>query len=144
MAGDLHNAVGRLRAQLKRIRYPHVPAAIEDLARNDTLLRILHFTFLDYSRHLAQFVSSKGYDLYGATDARFVASLFRLLRDEFRLFPSLTSAQFLSNHHTERKLTLVADAIMMAQKQHGELVRSQRREEAKWTNPKRYTARDEA
>lgn len=78
----------------------------------------------------------QGYDLYGKTDARFVESTFRLLRDEFRYFPPLTVTQFLSAHYTERKLNLVADILRLIVDKNSECQWRRRQQQAVWTEPK--------
>lgn len=80
----------------------------------------------------------QGYDLYGKTDARFIDSAFRLLRDEFRYFPSLNSTQFLSEHYWERKLNLVADILKLVLEKHEETLWLKRQQDAVWTKPKVY------
>lgn len=123
------------------------------------LLRLVHFALLDSSRALAAYLvgkvrrerseaeahapltrhpASQGYDLYGKTDARFVESVFRLLRDEFRYFPSMSAAQFLSTQFVERRLRLTADILELAGQKRRELQRERRRKEAVWTKPKEY------
>jgi hypothetical protein len=77
----------------------------------------------------------QGYDLYGKTDARFVESVFRLLRDEFRVFPSLSAAQFLSQQFVERRLALTADVLELAIRTRKELQRQRRQQDAVWSQP---------
>ncbi|RLN65955.1 hypothetical protein BBJ28_00017499, partial [Nothophytophthora sp. Chile5] len=99
------------------------------------LLRVLHFVLLDSSRAVAAFVVGRGFDLRGKTDARFVESAFRLLRDEFRYFPALSVAQFLSPQFVARRLELVADVAAAVFHKQQELQRQRRREEAVWSQP---------
>ncbi|KAJ0411422.1 hypothetical protein ATCC90586_007082 [Pythium insidiosum] len=134
--GDLKNNVERLRKLLKAARYPHIHAVISDAAAAPTvaeLLRVLHFALLDFSRHVARELVEKGYDLYGKTDARFVEQTFRVLREEFHYFPSLTTTQFLSTNYLERKVLLTADAVELILKRHDELLRLKRQQQANVT-----------
>ncbi|KAF1332745.1 Endoplasmic reticulum-golgi intermediate compartment protein, partial [Globisporangium splendens] len=136
--GDLRNSRERLKKLLKRIQYPHI-ATLETKSVQD-LLRILHFALLDFSRVVAQFILDKGYDLYGKTDARFIDSAFRLMRDEFKYFPSLNSTQFLSEHYWERKLNVVADILQLLLDKHSETTWLKRQQAAVWTKPKECEA----
>ncbi|KAJ0408597.1 hypothetical protein P43SY_008944 [Pythium insidiosum] len=131
--GDLKNNVERLRKLLKAARYPHIHAVISDATAAPTvaeLLRVLHFALLDFSRPIARELVEKGYDLYGKTDARFVEQTFRVLREEFHYFPSLTTTQFLSTNYLERKVLLTADAVELILKRHDELLRLKRQQQA--------------
>lgn len=131
----MRNAAERLRKLLRAAQYPQLSALrLEDGDVAD-LLRVLHFVLLDSSRAVAQFLVDRGYDLYGKTDARFVESAFRLLRDEFRCFPSLSVPQFLSKQFVARRLAIVADAAAAVAQKRQELQRLKRREEAVWSPP---------
>lgn len=132
---DVRNAAERLRKLLRAAQYPQLPALNLEAADVHDLLRVLHFVLLDSSRAVAQLLVDKGYDLYGKTDARFVESAFRLLRNEFRCFPTLTPAQFLSHQFVARRLNLVADAAAAVAQKRQELQRQKRREEAVWSQP---------
>ncbi|KAE9297176.1 hypothetical protein PF008_g23812 [Phytophthora fragariae] len=135
MGEEVRNAAERLRKLLRAAQYPQLSALrLEDGSVSD-LLRVLHFVLLDSSRAVAQLLVDKGYDLYGKTDARFVESAFRLLRDEFRCFPALSVPQFLSKHFVARRLALVADAAAAVAHKRQELHRQKRRDEAVWSQP---------
>jgi hypothetical protein len=132
---DVRNAAERLRKLLRAAAYPQLGALRLEAGDVAELLRVLHFVLLDSSRAVAQFLVERGYDLSGKTDARFVESAFRLLRDEFRCFPSLTPAQFLCPQFVARRLTIVADAAAAVAQKKQELQRRKRREEAVWAAP---------
>ncbi|KAL3665330.1 hypothetical protein V7S43_009370 [Phytophthora oleae] len=135
MSEEVRNAAERLRKLLRAAQYPQLSALrLEDGDVSD-LLRVLHFLLLDSSRDVAQFLLNRGHDLYGKTDARFVESCFRLLRDEFRCFPSLSVPQFLSKQFVARRLAIVADAAAAVAQKRQELQRLKRREETVWAQP---------
>ena len=71
--------------------------------------------------------------MYGKTDARFIDGAFRLLREEFRYFPALTTHQLLSSHFVERKIVLLADVLGAIVAKHREMVLQRKREKATWT-----------
>eukprot|EP00644_Phytophthora_capsici_P001903 jgi/Phyca11/107573/e_gw1.14.708.1 len=136
MSEEVRNAAERLRKLLRAAQYPQLSALRLENGDVADLLRVLHFVLLDSSRDVAQFLVNKGYDLYGKTDARFVESCFRLLRDEFRCFPSLSVSQFLSKHFVARRLAIVADVAAAVAQKRQELQRLKRREEAVWAQPR--------
>lgn len=63
-------------------------------------------------------------------------NVFRLLRDEFRFFPSLSAAQFLSAQFVERRLLLTADILALVVRKRKELQRQRRQQDAVWSQPK--------
>ncbi|KAG3111907.1 hypothetical protein PI124_g9470 [Phytophthora idaei] len=140
---DVRNAAERLRKLLRAAQYPQLSSLRLETGDVSDLLRVLHFVLLDSSRAVAQFLVDKGYDLYGKTDARFVESAFRLLRNEFRCFPSLSVTQFLSRQFVARRLAIVADAAAAVALKRQELQRLKRREEAVWSPPKERSKRRE-
>ncbi|KAG6615740.1 endoplasmic reticulum-golgi intermediate compartment [Phytophthora cinnamomi] len=141
MGEEVRNAAERLRKLLRAAQYPQLSALrLEDGDVSD-LLRVLHFVLLDSSRVVAQFLADRGYDLYGKTDARFVESAFRLLRDEFRCFPSLSAPQFLSKQFVARRLAIVADAAAAVALKRQELQRQKRAQEAVWSQPQQGSSR---
>ncbi|RLN21323.1 hypothetical protein BBO99_00000257 [Phytophthora kernoviae] len=132
---DVRNAAERLRKLLRAAQFPQLQELNLEAGDVPDLLRILHFVLLDSSRAVAQFLVAKGYDLYGKTDARFAESAFRLLRDEFRCFPSLSVTQFLSKQFVARRLNLVADAAAAVAQKRQELLRQKRSQDAVWSQP---------
>ncbi|KAG7386846.1 Centrosomal protein of 44 kDa [Phytophthora pseudosyringae] len=140
---DVRNAAERLRKLLRVAQYPELRALRLEAGAVSDLLRVLHFVLLDSSRAVAQFLADRGYDLYGKTDARFVESAFRLLRDEFRCFPSLSAAQFLTRQFVARRLAIVADAAAAVAQKRQELQRAKRRDEAVWAQPQESSRRRE-
>ncbi|KAG2528815.1 hypothetical protein JM16_002465 [Phytophthora kernoviae] len=132
---DVRNAAERLRKLLRAAQFPQLQELNLEAGDVPDLLRILHFVLLDSSRAVAQFLVAKGYDLYGKTDARFAESAFRLLRDEFRCFPSLSVTQFLSKQFVARRLNLVADAAVAVAQKRQELLRQKRSQDAVWSQP---------
>ena len=95
--GDLRGNVQRVIDHLKLVSY-HLPVSSRSLKAGETtsLLPILHYTRLDFSPHVASFVSSHGYDLYGRDDATFTTAVFRLATLHLGIQPGLQAQQFLS------------------------------------------------
>lgn len=95
--GDLRGNVQRVIDHLKLVSY-HLPVSSRSLKAGETtsLLPILHYTLLDFSPHVASFVSSHGYDLYGRDDATFTTAVFRLATLHLGIQPGLQAQQFLS------------------------------------------------
>ncbi|TYZ58281.1 hypothetical protein PybrP1_007525 [[Pythium] brassicae (nom. inval.)] len=133
---DVANSRARLKSLLRRVQYPDLATLRLESAHVADLLRVLNFALLRFSRAVAAFVQSHGFDLFGKTDARFVDAVFRLLRDAFKYFPPLSAAQFLSEHHTTRKLDVVSDVLQLVLAKHDESARLERRQAAVWTEPK--------
>ncbi|KAI8905328.1 Centrosomal spindle body, CEP44-domain-containing protein [Powellomyces hirtus] len=122
--GDLNNNLLKTQADLRRIRYSG-PFDVYGATKGDptAFLPIIHFILLDFSHVLARHFASKGYELYGKKDARFIESTYRLLRDEFGYRPQLTKEQFFNIGFAERKLIFIGDLIRMAKTLHGNLTR---------------------
>ncbi|KAH9121337.1 hypothetical protein LEN26_010727 [Aphanomyces euteiches] len=141
--GDMENNGAKVRKQLQAIQYPHdVTLSVESLMRGAPddhlaeLLRILHYAFLDHSRHVAQLVQDAGFDLYGKTDVRFVDGVFRFAREKLSYFPHLTTTQFLSpRHYRETKLILLADLLALVAKTHAEAAKREKQRQAVWIPP---------
>ena len=95
--GDLRGNVQRVIDHLKLVSY-HLPVSSRSLKAGEptSLLPILHYCLLDFSPHVASFVSSHGYDLYGRDDATFTTAVFRLATLHLGIQPGLQAQQFLS------------------------------------------------
>ena len=83
------------------------------MSRGDpsALLPLLHHILLDFSSVLATHFASKGYELYGKKDVRFLEAVYQLLLREFTYKPQLTRQQFFSMGFAERKLIFINDII---------------------------------
>ncbi|OQR90183.1 hypothetical protein ACHHYP_05730 [Achlya hypogyna] len=138
--GDAGNNAAKVRRQLQAIQYPYdATTAAQMLYKGSPashlqeLLRVLHYTLLDYSRFVAEQVQAADLDLYGRTDAKFVDGVFRFSREHLGYFPSLTSTQFLSpTQFRERKLIIIADLLGLVAKRHAEAQRAQRIKQTVW------------
>ena len=95
--GDIQGNVQRVVDHLGQISY-HREVSARLLRSGDptALLPILHFALLDYSPHVAAFVSSHGFDLYGRDDASFTTAVFRCATLHLGLRPGIQAQQFLS------------------------------------------------
>jgi len=78
---------------------------------------------LDAFPLLADYFASKGYNLYGKKDTRFIECVYKLLRDEFTYKPAITKEQFFSLGFSERKIILTCDIIDMCQELNKKLIR---------------------
>ena len=97
LLGDLQGNVQRVVDHLHAISYHRsVSARRLKLGDPSVLLPVLHFALLDYSPHVAAFVSSSGYDLYGRDDASFTLAVFRFAVLHLGLKPGLQAQQFLA------------------------------------------------
>lgn len=127
--GDVQNNVNRLRSELRKVKYDYASDLPEELLSTGdpaALLPPLHYALLGFSRHVAQKISARGYELQAKTDERFVECAFRLLREIFSYRPSLTTAQFFAKGFAERKLLLVIDVVKLCKDEHANLVSEQR------------------
>eukprot|EP01083_Nonionella_stella_P269346 911233_1 len=111
--GDIVNNFESLRRWLIKIKYDR-EIDHERICRGSSpdLLPIIHFALLEYSGSVAEFLTDRGYDIYGRNDQRFMDNVFRLLRSEFAYFPALSVSHFLSSSgFAERKMMLVCDLV---------------------------------
>ncbi|TPX36497.1 hypothetical protein SmJEL517_g01337 [Synchytrium microbalum] len=112
--GDLQNNLLKIQTELRHIKYP---GTIEEYGSKkghpSAFLPLLHYILLDYSQRLARRFASSGYELYAQKDARFVDSVYKLLRDQFGYRPALSKEQFLTTGFAERKLILIGDVIRL-------------------------------
>lgn len=121
--GDLKNNLRKLVSELKQVRYSHCELDLKGIAQGipKTFLPLLHHVFLDYSIPLAQYFSSKEYDLFGKTDLRFLETVYKILRDEFGYKPQVTKEQFLSIGYAERKIMTVCTILKLLKEKHNNL-----------------------
>lgn len=112
--GDLKNNLRKLHSELKLVNYSG-ELDIEGLAigKPTAFLPILHFVLTEFSLDLAQYFSSKGYELLGKNDFKFVQVIYRILRDEFSAKAPLTKDQFFTLGFTERKLQFVTSVLQL-------------------------------
>lgn len=89
----------------------------------ESFLPLFHFILLDALPLLADYFASKGYNLYGKKDSRFIECVYKLLRDEFTYKPAITKEQFFSLGFSERKIILTCDIIDMCIELNKKLIR---------------------
>ncbi|MCO5610721.1 hypothetical protein L7F22_064962 [Adiantum nelumboides] len=125
--GDLEGNLERLRVQLRTIGYPH-PVDMNGLREGNTasILPLLHYALLGYSRHVSRYLSENGYALFAKSDSRFVECTLKYLREECAYRCPLTVAQIFSRGFAERKILLVYDVIQVCKRKHSELVKQAR------------------
>lgn len=121
--GDLKNNLRKLVSELKQVHYSHCELDLKGIAQGipKTFLPLLHHVFLDYSIPLAQYFSSKEYDLFGKTDLRFLETVYKILRDEFGYKPQVTKEQFLAIGYAERKIMTVCTILKLLKEKHNKL-----------------------
>ncbi|ORX52957.1 hypothetical protein BCR36DRAFT_369215 [Piromyces finnis] len=124
--GDLRNNLYKLQSKLKKIEFPGYLNCIS-LGKGDpeSFLPLFHYILLDAFPLLADYFASKGYNLYGKKDVRFVECVYKLLRDEFTYKPAITREQFFSLGFSERKIILTCDIIDMYYYMDGEFSNTQ-------------------
>ena len=87
-------------------------------------LPILSQALNTYSLPLAKYLHSKGYEIFGKTDSRFLEVVYRMLRDEFNYRPKITRLQFLTDSSfIERKILFTLDLLKLCQTKHRDLQR---------------------
>ncbi|KAL0589987.1 hypothetical protein ABG067_001953 [Albugo candida] len=134
---DLRHYATRLRKLLRKMLYPKWYSVRVESGNIQDLLQCLHYGFLDYSFYVTNLLTTTKYELRGKSDARFLGSCFRFLRNECQFFPSLTVSQFVSNSFLLKKLELVGDILTIIKIKHEEMQDANSRNEAKWTNVNR-------
>ncbi|KAI9208199.1 Centrosomal spindle body, CEP44-domain-containing protein [Polychytrium aggregatum] len=122
--GDIKNNLLKLQTDLRHCQYPGHHDS-NGMVKGDpaSYLPIIHFILLDASPLLARHLATKGYDLYGKKDMRFLESVYRILRDEFNYKPALRKDQFFSMGFAEHKMIFVMDLIRLCKHRIGELER---------------------
>lgn len=131
--GDLKNNLRKLVSELKQVHYSHCELDLKGIAQGipKTFLPLLHHVFVDYSIPLAQYFSSKEYDLFGKTDLRFLETVYKILRDEFGYKPQVTKEQFLAIGYAERKIMTVCTILKLLKEKHNKLQPKHSRTEIK-------------
>lgn len=141
--GDLHNNREKLRAELRIMRYSE---AIDLKGLSDgeasSILPILHFCLLSYSKVFAEYIVEQGFDLMTKNDFSFVESVFKILRQKFNYRPVLKIGQFLATGYAERKIMMLLDLIKIVKTRTNELLRYQQVEERKTKSPIRMSDED--
>jgi len=84
----------------------------------------LHFAFLGHSPQLAEWLASRGYELFSKSDIRFVELLFRIARVEFAYRHALTPAQMLTTGYAERKALYTVHMLKLCSAKSEELARA--------------------
>ena len=124
--GDLKNSVLKLVREAKRMKLESVLDP-DGLISGETKshLPILSQALNSYSLPLSKYLHSKGYELFGKTDSRFLDVVYRMLRDEFNYRPKITRLQFFTDSSfIERKILFTFDLLKLCQSKHRDLQRS--------------------
>lgn len=96
MLGDLSANVEKLKSQLRLLKFPMKNFMEQGVATGKAVafLPILHYVFFDFSSHVRELLQEKGYDaLFCKSDLRFVEELYRFLRTELNVRPTVSTAQ---------------------------------------------------
>ena len=113
----LASEIKRLKVELRRIKYTNLVDWDQVAAGNPVeFLPIVHHTLLLYSRHVAQMLSNRGYQLISCSDQRFTELVFKIVRREFDLKPAISERQFLTPGFAIHKVLLMIDLIRKCQK----------------------------
>ncbi|XP_038055485.1 centrosomal protein of 44 kDa-like isoform X2 [Patiria miniata] len=122
--GDLKNNLRRLQSKVKLINYPKdmdMKGVSKGLAQE--FLPLLHYILLDFSHPMAEHIVNNDMELYGKSDDKFMAAVYKVLRDIFHYKPSITRQQFFSRGFAEHKIILVVDLIRMVKEKHKALTK---------------------
>lgn len=113
--GDIKNNIRKLISELKLVSYDCNAIDYDSLVHGipSSFLPIIHYTFLDYSHHLASYLAKKNYELYARTDLRFIETVYKILMQEFSFKPNLTKEQFLALGFAERKIILLTNIVRL-------------------------------
>ncbi|KAJ1550716.1 Centrosomal protein of 44 kDa, partial [Nowakowskiella sp. JEL0078] len=90
----------------------------------DAFLPLIHFILLEYSHVLSEYLVSRNYELYGKRDARFIAAVYLVLREEFDYKPSISQKQFFLLGFAERKCLFLQDLFRLARSKIADIQRS--------------------
>jgi hypothetical protein len=71
----------------------------------NAFIGLLQYALLEFSRHVAQFISEMGYELLGKSDSKFMENVYKFARNHFNYRPTLNLAQFFSTGFAERYCT---------------------------------------
>ena len=130
MSGDLHGVLPRLRKALQGAHFAGVFDA-KALTKGDPagFLPLLHWALLEYSHPVALWLAEVGSGLSPAmSDARFVETAHRVLRERFAYRSSLNVHQLLQpSGFAERKMLLVLDVLQLCRTKHDELAGREKR-----------------
>ncbi|XP_063049008.1 centrosomal protein of 44 kDa [Engraulis encrasicolus] len=123
--GDLKASLRKLEACLRNLKYPG-DVNYQGLALGDPscFLPIVSHALISYSPYVAEHIMAFSVELNGASNLRFVESVYKVLRDLFNYKPQLTKEQFLQLRFADKKVRLVCDIINFAIQKHKELSKS--------------------
>ncbi|XP_071086841.1 uncharacterized protein [Haliotis cracherodii] len=115
--GDLKNNLRKLQTEIKLMKYPE-SVDIKGLTQGDAkaFMPILHHGFTSYSTKLAEEIAAKDIVLFAKSDATFIDSIYKILRDMFSYKPLVTKDQFFSTQFAERKIIMVTEVLQRVQK----------------------------
>eukprot|EP00941_MAST-03F_sp_MAST-3F-sp1_P001956 g1956.t1 len=115
--GDFHNNVVKLARLLRHINYPHATPNLKE-GSPQVVLPLLHYVFLEYSRHVARVLTSHNFELRAKNDADFAADVLRVMRRCFNQQPRLKKTQLLATGYAEQKVIFLCDCIRLCRAKH--------------------------
>lgn len=122
--GDIKNNLRKLQNELKLIQYTNeIDYEKMLIGLSAPYLPILHFVFTEYSRELSSYFSSKGHDLFGKSDFRFLEIIYKILIQEFETKPMLTKNQFFAIGYSEMKMIFVTKIVNICRQKYNSLVK---------------------
>lgn len=117
--GDVRQNIETLRRELRQAKYS---GAVDEaaLARGlpTAYLPLLSHALFNFSRHLAQYLSDRGYNAAAKNDVRMMESVFKMLRSEFSYQPKLKVSQFFGAGFAESKIIFSCDVIRLCRSKH--------------------------
>ncbi|KAI9190130.1 hypothetical protein H9P43_001563 [Blastocladiella emersonii ATCC 22665] len=134
--GDLRNLLLQLHSELRGIKHAgHLDP--EELCSGipTAYLQIIHLILLEAFPTFTADIVSRGYDLHGKRDKRFMQTVYRMLRDDFSYKPSITIDQFFLPGYAARKLMFLMDLLRRVKDRVAEISRFKKLSGAATSNP---------
>uniref|UniRef100_A0A2R5LK06 Centrosomal protein of 44 kDa n=1 Tax=Ornithodoros turicata TaxID=34597 RepID=A0A2R5LK06_9ACAR len=115
--GDIRNNLKILSAEIRSVKTPPNIVNLDGMLTGDvdTYLPIYDYVFQWYSSKIASEILQKDLKLppYDHDKAKFIETMYRILRELFQWRPPLSSTQFLSTGFAEKKIIMCADIIKL-------------------------------
>ncbi|XP_071950308.1 uncharacterized protein [Antedon mediterranea] len=123
--GDLLNNFRCLQPLLRSVNVNLTENRQKDLKKGtpQIFVDILRSVLLQYSRHIAQLITSHQIQLSPSHDDRFIDGVYKVLRDIFNYKPIISKEMFLRQGYAEHKLIMMRDVIKMVQAKKQVLIR---------------------
>jgi centrosomal protein CEP44 len=124
-SGDLTKNIDKLKSELKLIKYPEKVLDSMLLEGNPiAYLPILHYCFLSYSPHIAQYLLDNDYELFSKNDKEFFDKIYNATIYLFNFKPTLSATQFFKlGLYAEAKVIFCLEIIRIVKQFHNNLIK---------------------